>query len=267
MIKYGNPDRLVDDTPMVTSSVFSTGDILLERLLVTQGPSSLDANSFGRVLDASVPIIQQDFDDFEVVGVTICPVPTGETVHGRLVMDPGTYVIDIVYRLLNWEAASFNASDHELAASMAFGQTGFQNVMAGRPSVTFLTAILLSPDVGDAYKPAYDLWSTAGALLVQRKGQPPPPTRGNAYLVGLQKSPKTWGKQMSYGLADYPDALEPIFMGSVATPGQPGGGGTTPTFKWPTASGEAPSNQNLLVWALFAVGGAMLARQVWRSFR
>jgi hypothetical protein len=266
MNKYGNPSAWIEAQWDSAPHVYLTGDMLILRLLVEQGPAELAVSSFRQVLDASVAIIQTDFDDFEVVGVTVDPVLGGETIGDKIIADTGAYIVDLVFRALNWENVYFSAGDYTIAGAQALGAAGFASFPGGRPKVTYLAGGSLNTNKGNYLQAALNAWGNTAPLLTQKKGMQSP-ERGAALEAGYRVKPYTWGKQLSFGLADYPERLEPIKGEGLLTTGKDGGGSVpNPLFKW-LGSGQKMSTDNLLVWGLFAVGGAVLAHQAYKAWK
>jgi len=261
-VKYGDPSRL-RGVVFGYEDTYFTNDIVIERFLVQSGPPSIESRMFNVVLDAAPTAVAQDFDEFEMVGVTICPLQPGETVSGVPILEgSNSYIVDLVYRLTTWEVAYISATDHEVAFQGALASGGF-NRLGSRPTTKLLA---LTRVTADNFPDAAMFWSTKPGLSVVRKGQQA--SRTEAWQRGWEA--KTWGRQLAFGLADYPGTLEDVSTPALVTP-VPGGGGPTPTtplFTWPGGKTvQAPSTNNLLVWGVFAAGGFLLAREAWRALR
>lgn len=266
---HGDPNALSAGTGLPTQQAkrFSAGDVVLERLVVHNGPARSSFPSFVAFKDAlfAAPnIIGVDLASFNILGVDILPLDAGDTLvtwDGKNTAPAGqsSYVVDLVYTPVVSETSWIDPASHASAAAKSFKERGFRDIKS-EPVVEFVSLRTLDDSQLTM------TWAASLPLSLVNAGEII--EQGPAFTSGYSATPPTWGKQMAVGLADFPSLLSPL-VGTGLVSGNGGGGSktNTPTFKWPTASGEAPSNQNLLVWALFAVGGAMLARQVWRSFR
>jgi len=257
-VKYGDQNRLLS---WKQSWRFDANDVVIERLLVSN-VSALPSDAARRALEAAPRFLSVDFEDYQVIGISVCPMPVGETIRDTKIDTPGQYLLDVVFRLSGWTYENVDNGKQEAAASIALQEKGFAGLSV--PVVTLIDVQNISLFTSDELAPARDFWSLQPGLLIQRGGQPPALT--DAFQVGYVK--KTWGKQLAFGLADYPDTLEPFVVGSLVTPTPDGGNGPAPLFTWPGGkTAQAPSTNNLLVWGVFAAGGFLLAREAWRALR
>jgi len=266
---YGDPNALsagigVTDV-YLRARRFSVGDVFVERLLVHFGPPQSSFPSwemFKSVVGLAPAVITQDLANFNLVGVNILPLePTDAIVNWRgyptAAAGPDGYLVDLVYVPTADETSWINTSAHASVATEAFTDSAFKS-MNTPPMVEFV-ALRTMDDAA-----AKLAWQSVGALSVTSEGKT---ASGPALESGYKAQPKTWGRQLAVGLADFPNKLRPLVVGDVV--GNTGGGtAKIPLFTWPGGgAAKAPSTDNLLVWGVFAVGGLILAREVWKAFR
>lgn len=256
-------NRLADEAPWTGVTVgalrFSQGEIFVYRFALIGGaPHDTPQGQHITVLGAMAAVPGVDSSQYEVLGVTLLPIPSG------IVLTPQTgddvtssdrsWICDVVVRIRVGEFFYLDADD--LTAAVAAGLASWAGGYA--PNAYLLAAIGTRAAEGQTYS-ALEVWGTQTPLLFGANGKEP--QKLNEYEVRVKSG--SFGMGLAYGLSDYPAELVPMkWSTSLVTP-QPQPIGPNPVGPGtPKAPGEqASGQQNLLIMAACAAAGYLVYRK------
>jgi hypothetical protein len=260
-------NRLAEEAPWTTfygPSLIEEGEIMVYRFALFGGaPHDSPPSAHINVLKAMAATPGVDSEAYEVLGVTLLPIPNGTLLGdqgGNEVTAPDrSWICDVVFRSIWGGTIVFDGEDQAavLRDGLATWGGGYT------PIVKNLCWIGTRVAEDQTYS-ALQFWGTQSPMFYgTNKGEP---VAQNAF----KPNAGTLGVGLSTGLSDDPANLVPMKWSTMTQPQpitplpvDPGSPGAPVTV--PSGSGATSSNQGLLVLGACSVAGYFLYKAIWSA--